>query len=326
MASQPNPLTFQNFPYLRPIAIDVFPLDLRSRLTKELAAFDRARNRFLVCTSRYVFLRAMNTPFFDRIDNSPSRQPFVTVCSTFETSVVIGLVTFFYSSGKNDINLLTIKNSILRDLPAIRKNHKARGIPECDTERLIERLDKTCRRAGKGVIQERFKRLGVWRDREYAHIDVSPIRGEARPSLHDIGICFVITAKIFRYIFCLLVPSSEDVLATRMQRLLRRQAQRFVDSVRPLPSPRNTWVWLYHKRPPATGWGWSFTYNHIPPELAQPYAPVGPTRGWNVTFQHDADPSRPTTFVRDGIRFYLHPDYFFQFFPLFLRPLRPTKT
>jgi hypothetical protein len=292
MARQPD-WTFQNFPYLPSIANDGFPLDLRSRLTKELAAFDRARNRFLVCTGRYVFLRAMNTAFFERLDKSPSRQAFVPVRSTFETSVVIGLLTFFYNSGKDDINLLTIKNSILRveeNLTAIGNNHKARGIPEYDTERLIERLDKTCRRVGKGIIRERFKRLGVWRDREYAHIDISPVRSEARPSLSDIGICFIITAKIFRYIFCLLAPDKEDLLETRIQRLLREQAQRFVDSVHPLPFPRNKWVELYHRRPPATGWGWSFTYNHVPP-----------------------DPSRPTTFSRDGIACYLPPHYFFPF-------------
>jgi hypothetical protein len=238
MASQPPPSEFQNPDYLPPIADDVLPPDLRLRLTKELATFDRARSRFVLCAGRYVLLRAMNRPFFNQMNGSPTRQPFITVHGTLATSVIIGLVSFFDNAGKDDINLLTIKNSLLRDkaklnLTAIRDCHKARGIPESDTERLIERLDKTCRRVGKG----RFKQLEVWRHREYAHIDLSPVRDIAKPNLYDIAICFVITAKIFRYIYCLLVPGRPDALMTLIRGNLRREAQRFVDSVRPLPRP-----------------------------------------------------------------------------------------
>jgi hypothetical protein len=171
-------------------------------------------------------------------------------------------------------------------------------------------------------MRERFKRLEVWRHREYAHIAVSRVRTEAEPSLHDIGICFVVAAKIIRYMTSLLMPGREDVFATGIQRLLREQAKRFVDSVHPLPSQQNKWVVLYHRRPP------SLAYNHVPPKVEQPYAPVGATRGYKNSFRHDVDPSQPTSFVPNGIAFKLRPDDYpapFPFFPFSFGFLSPPK-
>jgi hypothetical protein len=178
----------------------------------------------------------MNTAYLEKIDrSSPTFGALIAARGTFRSSLIIGLGCFFDRDGKDNVDLFYIKNAIQKHRKIIKDKHKALGIPQSDTEQLFKKLAKTCNRINKGFPRKSFDRLEVWRNREYAHIDVSPTRLEVIPSSRDFTICFVPTAKIFRDIHCILLPGSPDMLMSEIRGNIRFQAQQFINSIRPLP-------------------------------------------------------------------------------------------